>query len=182
MKENRKPLSKRVRFEVFKRDGFKCRYCGKTSESVMLEVDHVFPVSKGGTDEPGNLVTACFDCNRGKANKPLSQIVQDDDERMAIEQQRRESEFNAKQIEEIKKSIISMRASVLEFIQDAASFSYVSERTLNCMVNYVKRYGPTVVFPIISRALVRARNEEHMGIYVTKVIKLKIQEGEISNA
>lgn len=59
-------ISKRKRFEVFKRDGFTCQYCGKTPPEAVLEVDHVQPVSKGGTDDKVNLLTACFDCNRGK--------------------------------------------------------------------------------------------------------------------
>lgn len=67
-------ISKKLRFEVFKRDGFKCQYCGKTPPAVVLEADHVDPKSKGGSDDINNLITACFDCNRGKSNRKLSQI------------------------------------------------------------------------------------------------------------
>lgn len=65
-------LSKRTRFEVFKRDQFTCQYCGKHPPDVMLECDHITPVAEGGNNDEGNLVTACFDCNRGKAAVPLS--------------------------------------------------------------------------------------------------------------
>lgn len=68
----RKPLSKTTRFEVFKRDRFTCQYCGAVPPSVVLEVDHIDPVSGGGGDEEGNLITACFDCNRGKAARSLT--------------------------------------------------------------------------------------------------------------
>lgn len=64
-------ISKKLRFEVFKRDGFKCCYCGKEPPTVILEVDHIDPKSKGGKDDINNLLTACFDCNRGKRNIPL---------------------------------------------------------------------------------------------------------------
>jgi len=67
----RKSLSKRLRFEIFKRDGFKCLYCGATPAQKVLRVDHVKPVSDGGGDEVTNLVTACFDCNAGKGPVPL---------------------------------------------------------------------------------------------------------------
>lgn len=67
-------LSKKVRFEVFKRDGFQCAYCGNTPPKVVLEVDHVTPKSRGGDDNLHNLLTACFDCNRGKRDVPLDQI------------------------------------------------------------------------------------------------------------
>lgn len=68
----RQPLTKKTRFEVFKRDGFKCQYCGKTSSDVVLEVDHIKPVKEGGTNEMINLITSCFDCNRGKGKTKLS--------------------------------------------------------------------------------------------------------------
>lgn len=73
-RDKRLPLSKKTRFEVFKRDGFACMYCGKHPPDTLLEVDHVVPVAEGGTNDEENLVTACFDCNRGKGAVPLSVI------------------------------------------------------------------------------------------------------------
>lgn len=68
---DRKALSKRVRFEVFKRDGFRCAYCGSTPLDGALHVDHVAPVAGGGSDEPANLITSCAACNLGKSDIPL---------------------------------------------------------------------------------------------------------------
>jgi len=48
---DRKPIGKRLRFEVFKRDGFKCQYCGVQAPDAVLEVDHINPVSKGGEND-----------------------------------------------------------------------------------------------------------------------------------
>jgi CRISPR/Cas system Type II protein with McrA/HNH and RuvC-like nuclease domain len=67
-------ISKKLRFEIFKRDGFKCCYCGNSPPKITLEIDHVNPKSKGGNNSLDNLITACFDCNRGKSNIPLSKI------------------------------------------------------------------------------------------------------------
>lgn len=64
-------ISKKLRFEIFKRDGFACAYCGRTPPEVLLEIDHIKPRSKKGKDDINNLITACFDCNRGKRNIPL---------------------------------------------------------------------------------------------------------------
>lgn len=69
MSKNRPMMPQGLRFDVFRRDNFCCRYCGRSSPSVTLEVDHVVAVSNGGTDDIGNLVTACTDCNRGKSAK-----------------------------------------------------------------------------------------------------------------
>lgn len=70
----RKALSKRTRFEIMKRDGFACRYCGRSPAAAPLHVDHVISVAEGGTDGPENLVTACQDCNLGKSSVPLNSI------------------------------------------------------------------------------------------------------------
>jgi len=67
-------ISKGLRFDIFRRDKFTCQYCGRKPPDVILEVDHITPASKGGGDEPENLITSCFDCNRGKGKKLLKTI------------------------------------------------------------------------------------------------------------
>lgn len=71
---SRVAVSTRVRFEVFKRDGFACQYCGAHPPDVILEPDHIVPVCEGGSSDIDNLVTACFACNRGKAGISLTVI------------------------------------------------------------------------------------------------------------
>ncbi len=67
----RKSTGKRLRFKVFERDNFTCQYCGKHPPEVILHLDHVYPVSKGGKDEIENLITSCADCNLGKSDREL---------------------------------------------------------------------------------------------------------------
>lgn len=67
----RKQVSVRVRFEVFKRDKFSCRYCGKNPPDVLLELDHIVPVAAGGGNDPSNLLTSCRACNGGKSDRLL---------------------------------------------------------------------------------------------------------------
>jgi len=69
----RKGLSKKTRFEVFKRDSFTCQYCGRMAPDVILEVDHINPVANSGDNNIMNLVTSCYDCNRGKGKRQLSE-------------------------------------------------------------------------------------------------------------
>ena len=76
-------VGKKQRFEVFKRDGFECQYCGAKPPTVVLEVDHILPRAKGGKDETDNLTTACCDCNRGKSDVLLSSVPQSLAERHA---------------------------------------------------------------------------------------------------
>lgn len=68
----RKPISKTLRFEVFKRDSFKCQYCGAEAPNVLLHIDHINPVADGGTNELTNLITSCMPCNLGKRDVPLN--------------------------------------------------------------------------------------------------------------
>ena len=84
----RMALSKKLRFDVFKRDAFRCQYCGKTPPAVTLEVDHITPRTRGGIDAIDNLLTACFDCNRGKAAQPLSVIPESLQQKVAIIKER----------------------------------------------------------------------------------------------
>lgn len=72
MSEKRITISKTLRFELFKRDSFTCQYCGRSAPEVVLEIDHIEPLSKGGTNSAFNLITSCYDCNRGKRDKKLS--------------------------------------------------------------------------------------------------------------
>ena len=71
-KNKRKPISPRLRAEVLQRDNKTCQDCGKTiADGIKLEVHHIKPVSKGGTNSLENLITNCEDCNRGKSDKIL---------------------------------------------------------------------------------------------------------------
>lgn len=71
VQKERNKLTKSLRYDILKRDGFKCQICGRTAQddNVKLHVDHIIPVSKGGKTIPSNLRTLCQDCNLGKSNK-----------------------------------------------------------------------------------------------------------------
>lgn len=70
-KPKRRAISKKTRFEVFKRDGFKCQYCGDHPPKVVLQVDHIVAVANGGRNEMDNYITACQPCNLGKGANDL---------------------------------------------------------------------------------------------------------------
>jgi hypothetical protein len=68
-------VSKRLRYEILRRDQHTCRYCGAGAPDVPLRVDHVTPVALGGTDTPDNLVTSCEPCNSGKSSATVDSAV-----------------------------------------------------------------------------------------------------------
>ena len=70
MAEQRRLMTDSLRYDIMRRDGFRCQLCGSTAQDgVKLHVDHVIPVSKGGKTELPNLRTLCERCNLGKSNK-----------------------------------------------------------------------------------------------------------------
>ena len=81
----RKTVTKKARFEVFKRDKFTCQYCGRKVPDVVLQIDHIEPVAKGGGNEILNLISACQECNSGKGARAL-------DDQSAVERQRKQLE------------------------------------------------------------------------------------------
>lgn len=83
-------MGKKKRFDVFRRDQFICQYCGRRPPAVVLEVDHIKPVSEGGSNDDHNLITSCFDCNRGKAAGTLEATPINVAEKAALLQERME--------------------------------------------------------------------------------------------
>lgn len=110
-------VSKRLRYEILRRDNHTCRYCGRTAPSVPLRVDHVVPVALGGTDDPTNLVTSCEPCNSGKTStvpdSPLVAQVREDAMRwqmawaVAVAEAETEGKQRAKDIAKVKKNYVA---------------------------------------------------------------------------
>ena len=66
----RSQMTDKLRYTILKRDGFRCRLCGRSADDgVKLHVDHIIPVSKGGETTPDNLRTLCDECNQGKGDE-----------------------------------------------------------------------------------------------------------------
>ncbi|MBZ2166988.1 HNH endonuclease [Methanobacterium spitsbergense] len=65
----RDPIPPAIRHEVFKRDNYRCLECGKTNKETTLHLDHIRPVTQGGSDELDNLQTLCETCNIAKSNR-----------------------------------------------------------------------------------------------------------------
>ena len=122
-------MSKKLRFEVFKRDKFTCQYCGKQAPNVVLEVDHIKPASKKGTDNILNLITSCFDCNRGKTNTEL-----DDDS--VVAKQRKQLENLQERREQIE-LIFQWRNELDRLDEDTSDMvgSYIENTIENFSIN-----------------------------------------------
>ena len=142
-KPRRKPLSKKIRFEVFKRDGFTCQYCGRMAPDVVLEVDHINPVANGGENDIMNLVTSCQDCNRGKGKRKLSSK----DEIKAQQAQLKELSAKREQLQmliEWRKELESINNMQVDIVQDIFSEctgSAFTETGKKKIAKFIKKYG-----------------------------------------
>ena len=158
---NRKPLSKKMRFEVFKRDKFTCQYCGRTAPDVILEVDHIKPVAEGGTNDLINLVTSCKDCNRGKGKRELS-----DDSAVKVQQEQlKELAKKSEQLEMMikwKDELLALGDREVDVICD-----YINE-TYSCTVHesgkkqikiWLKKYSVEELISAVDDAFTRERFE-----------------------
>ena len=144
----RKSISKKTRFEVFKRDRFTCQYCGRMSPDVILEVDHIKPVAEGGTNSLMNLITACRDCNRGKGKKELS------DESELKKQQAQladlaERRDQAKMMIEWRSELTDIHRmqaeSISDYIATVSDWS-CSEHGINILVKLIRQFSFTEVY------------------------------------
>lgn len=65
------------REKIFERDAYKCYYCKKQLTRFTATLDHIQPVSRGGDNSFGNLVTACLHCNSRRGNRPVMDAIID---------------------------------------------------------------------------------------------------------
>lgn len=71
-KEQRALMTSKLRQYIKERDNYTCKYCGNSihkEPNLLLEIDHIIPVAKGGFTEENNLQTLCWKCNRSKSDK-----------------------------------------------------------------------------------------------------------------
>lgn len=141
--ENRKPISKKTRFEIFKRDKFTCQYCGRIAPDVILEIDHIKPIAEGGDNNMLNLITSCMDCNRGKGKRKLS----DDSSVKKQQEQLQELAEKQEQLEmmiEWRKSLLNFKDKevdkIADYFTEITGFS-VSESGKNKLRKMVKEFG-----------------------------------------
>lgn len=140
----RKPISKKLRFEVFKRDSFTCQYCGAKAPDVILHVDHIKPVSKDGDNDILNLVTSCINCNSGKGARTLSDRSEIEKQRAQLEElnERRQQLEWMLQWREGLESLDSHMADAAVAAWDARVVGFeANDHGRANLSKWIKRYG-----------------------------------------
>ena len=155
-------IPKKLRFQVFWRDGFTCQYCGRKPPEVVLEVDHIIPRSEGGTDNIENLVTACRDCNRSKHKKLVAPAARLQELKEKSEQLQAFIEY-AKQVEKAYKEMVQ---AVIE--QWRKKFGYESNEMpewdfVKSLHFFVRQLPLPEIFEAVDYALLKSRGSEYQA-------------------
>jgi hypothetical protein len=151
----RKGISKKVRFEVFKRDNFKCQYCGKCAPEAILNVDHIHPVSQGGEDDMMNYITSCFDCNSGKSDRLLSDdsvVAKQRQQLEELNERREQLEMMLQWRDGLKLIDEESLASIEEAWEEVAVGFHLNETGQNSARKLLKTFGLVAVLDAIDTA------------------------------
>lgn len=156
MPTKRKAISARIRFEVFKRDKFTCQYCGKEAPEVTLHVDHIDPLSAGGSNEIFNLITSCKDCNLGKGARKINESEEIKKQKSALNELQERQE----QLEMLSKwrlSLIKYEDTQLDFFVEFVSRHGIDlhlTKTGRLKVNScINKYGLNLVLDCVPKSV-----------------------------
>ncbi|MBK7892860.1 MAG: HNH endonuclease [Bdellovibrionales bacterium] len=157
-KVSRKAISKKLRFEVFKRDAFTCQYCGMSAPDAILHVDHINPVAAGGQNEVLNLVTSCVSCNLGKGARTLSDstvVKKQLDQMKAISLRQEQLAMMA----EWRNSMVGLEENAIKSIADyinrnlRSSEFKISDTYLSDIRNMLRRYSVEDIYSAIDKSV-----------------------------
>ena len=170
----RKSTGKRLRFEIFKRDGFTCQYCGAQPPACILVIDHIQPVSTGGDNDPMNLITACETCNQGKSDRTLGNVSPKPDADLELLSLQQEiAELKKYQREKVERDLLVQETVLL--IQNTWCNSWNDRYPIDFtqVEMFLSRASPYLLEQAIKRAAT------HSGDIRDKVSRIKYTWGVI---
>ncbi len=179
----RKPISTKTRFEVFKRDQFTCQYCGAHPPKVVLHVDHIVPVAGGGQNTMDNFITACAPCNLGKGARDLNAAPKSLEDK-ANETREREAQLAgwSEVMEARRERIEADMWEVAEAIQSGASNGF-SRAYLTSIRTFNERLGKYAVIEAAEIAFSKKPGSlDQRFRYFCGICWSKIKEAEAAGA
>lgn len=166
----RKAVSNKLRFEVFKRDSFRCQYCGAAAPDVLLQVDHIKPIKEGGTNDLTNLITSCSTCNNGKGARMIS-------DKSAVEKQRKQLEELNERREQLK-MVMQWREELLKLEDEKVNYikekfeelasCTVTETGVKLLAKVVKKFPINIVLDAVDAATAQYLKEDSKGGYTSE--------------
>lgn len=157
----------RDRFEILQRDGFTCRYCGRQPGETELQIDHVKPVSQGGTNSLLNLITSCRLCNAGKGKNTVDHVpIHENVIKNVMLLADREAEL-VRAINHLIKLREQRFQAAVNMICSAFSLKHTDTHTAKHVMWMIEEYGPHVVAEWLDAAFRRnVRESDHLIKYL----------------
>lgn len=166
----RKSLSKRLRFAVFTRDEFTCRYCGQCPPTVKLVIDHVIPVAGGGTDDESNLITSCENCNQGKSDKPLGTAAPTDGDTRRMAQEHLEQVSLAEVAARAAKAREDLRKVIAGFWLNLVN-DEIAVADMSRLCTLAMEFSPDQVFEWLEIAYGKTRHSWDIVKYINGIAR-----------
>ena len=180
MRAERKPISNKIRFEVFKRDKFTCQYCGRKAPEVVLNLDHIEPVAKGGTNDIFNLITSCFECNNGKRDIPLDKLNELDKQRESLEmleERRKQIDMMLKWKKELSDINDYEVDKIIDYIREEFEVS-VNDRGKEKLRKHINEFGFAEVLEATSIAFSQYDGGEKSFQYIPRICYTRRKQAE----
>lgn len=166
--ENVRKVSNSLRFEVFQRDQHTCQYCGRCAPEIELEVDHLTPVARGGTDDFENLVSSCRECNSGKSARLIKQFTE------GYTKESWRKEIRKKRVEQLRERRLEVD-NVISYWAECKNRPAVSQYELEAIYRFAETYEPEWIKAAI-RIATRQQRRNYVK-YVAAVLKNWAQSG-----
>lgn len=171
----RKGISQSVRWQIFARDGFRCRYCGIQAgePGVVLHADHLISVADGGTNAMDNLVTACQSCNGGKSARSLDEAPGSSEAIAAAEQRAASLREQADALQAQREAEEELRQEMVNLIceQYGVKTFNISDTNLKQLITASQRYGASAAADWIGCAARRGVRTTNLARYVHGIIR-----------
>lgn len=171
----RKNISPSIRWAVFARDRFRCRYCGRQAgePGVTLQVDHVISVAEGGTNAMDNLVAACQSCNGGKSARSLDEVPGSKDAIAFAAQRAATLREQAEALKAQREAEESLREEVVSLICGAyrvTSF-HMTDANLKQLITVSQRHGAVAAADWVAQAASRGVKTTQLARYIHGIIR-----------
>ena len=174
----RKSISKKTRFEVFKRDLFCCQYCGAAPPAAILEVDHIKPVCAGGSNDINNLVVACFECNRGKGGNTLEVSPETIAQKAEVIAEKRDQLKAYEKLLSSQKAVMTRKANKIEKVFEGYFDCQFTDKFMLSIKMFLSRLPYTIVEDAMEIACSKMGSPEPVVKYFCGICWARIREIE----
>lgn len=173
-------VKKKDRFEIFKRDEFRCVYCNRQPPEVTLVIEHVTPKAKGGQDVFDNYCTSCVECNQGKGARLLTALPPSATDRMIVLQERLEEieafRAQAEMAQRLKAATEALREELRVYWCTSFEVSDCSSQIISMMLNRLKWIPLTQMCELIDCCAAKTAHtwEKKQSKYMAGILRVHL--------